>query len=93
MLLRSLSVGDINNALLGEKETFLLAKSLTRKGLADAVFNYDEIVDIKISYEGKAYMSVYPSLRNPINWDRIIALATLIISALGITQGVFELFW
>ncbi len=93
MLLRTLHAGDVDNALLEQKEMFLLAKSLERKGLIDAKFSYSTIEDMRISYEGKAYMSVNSSLKNPINWDRIIAMATLVFTVLGIAQGVFELFW
>ncbi len=77
MLLRTLHAGDVDNALLEQKEMFLLAKSLERKGLIDAKFSYSTIEDMRISYEGKAYMSVNSSLKNPINWGVVSSMSTI----------------
>lgn len=87
-LLRILQSGDKRNDLcMDNKGYYLAARSLSRKGLVDAAFNYDEVEDIKLSYEGKAYIACNPSLSNPMNWDRVIMVATLIATILGIIVG------
>lgn len=84
-MLRLLQQGDKeNNLALGEVDRYMAIRSLQRKGLVEAVIDYDTIADIRLSYEGKAYMAKYPTLRNPIDWNRVITIATLIVSILAL---------
>lgn len=85
IMLRLISQGDTDNDLaLSRTERYLAIRSLRQKGLIDAVVDYDVISDVRLSYDGKEYMAENPSLRNPINLDRVISIATLIISTIAI---------
>ncbi len=79
---------ETNNKLcLDERQYYLAARSLQRKGLVDAMFDYGEVTAIKLSYEGKAYITTNPTLANPINWTFIISIFTLITSIVALFVG------
>ena len=84
-VLRLIHHGEQDNTLaISGADRYLAVRSLQRKGLVEAVIDYDTIADIRLSYEGKAYMAKYPTLRNPIDWNRVITIATLIVSILAL---------
>ncbi len=79
---------EANNKLcLNDRQYYLAARSLHRKGLVDAIFNYGEVEAIKLSYEGKSYMATNPTLSNPIDWTFVIAILTLITSIVALFVG------
>ncbi|MDR1369879.1 MAG: hypothetical protein LBJ72_07110, partial [Dysgonamonadaceae bacterium] len=59
------------------------------KGMIEATVNYNEIIDVKTSYIGVAYFAENPTLRNPIDWYRIITTASIIITALATALALF----
>jgi hypothetical protein len=57
--------------------------------MIEATVNYNEIIDVKTSYIGVAYFAENPTLRNPIDWYRIITTASIIITALATALALF----
>ena len=81
ILLRALQMGDMETPLLSYGQRYLAACSLSRKGLVDLALNYDKIESIKMTYECKAYMQANPSLKNPVDWCRILEIFFMGITA------------
>ena len=57
--------------------------------MVDAVINYNEIVDVKASYIGIAYYAENPTLRNPVDWYRVITAAAIVITAMATALALF----
>ena len=68
---------------MNKAEFYLAVADLRRKGLVDAVFNYSEIVDVRLSFIGSGYIAQNPTLNNPINWHKIFITVGLIITAIA----------
>ena len=66
---------------LPQSEVDYCLDTLEQKGL---VKNYriegGDIENAQLTRLGKSYMRCNPKLKNPINWDRVIAIATLIVT-------------
>ena len=61
------------------------ADSLERAGLVKCAWNEGhKLEDAHITAFGKEYISLNPSLRNPINWNLIIAVASLAASIVAL---------
>lgn len=64
--------------------------SLERKGLAQGAWSEGhELIDAKITPAGKAYVSLNPSLRNPVDWKWLVTSAVALI---GTASGIAALF-
>ena len=57
--------------------------------MVDAIINYNEIVDVKASYIGIAYYAENPTLRNPVDWYRVITAAAIVITAMATALALF----
>jgi hypothetical protein len=68
---------------------FLCVFSLHQKGLVEAQINYNEIIDVKASYIGIAYYAENPTLRNPVDWYKIITSIALILTAIATAAALF----
>ena len=78
MLLMLNNGRNSNELSLSSKERYLAIHTLQRKGLVDAVFEYDKIADVKLSYLGEAYIDTYPRLENPFDWGKIASFSAVI---------------
>ncbi|MDR1091170.1 MAG: hypothetical protein LBL79_08860 [Prevotella sp.] len=68
---------------------FLCVISLRQKGLIEAIINYNKIVDVKASYIGVAYYCENPTLRNPVDWYKIVTTIALILTAIATSIALF----
>jgi hypothetical protein len=68
---------------------FLCVLALHQKGLVEAQINYNEIIDVKASYIGNAYYAENPTLRNPVDWYKVISITALILTAIATTVALF----
>jgi hypothetical protein len=55
----------------------------------EAQINYNEIIDVKASYIGTAYYAENPTLRNPVDWYKIITSIALILTAIATAAALF----
>ena len=62
--------------------------ALRDKGLIKAVVNYEEVLDMKLTVKGYAYMNSNPGLVNPVNWTMIAAIAAC-VAAVAATLALF----
>lgn len=61
---------------------------LAKKGLISMEMGVKGLKAASLTHEGKAYLAVNPSLRNPFPWDIIMKAATL-IAAVAATAALF----
>lgn len=72
-----------------EKLAFAPAvRSLEQKGLVRGFWSEEDgLVDAALTESGETYIFFYPRLRNPINWNKVTAIAAC-ISALAAVLGL-----
>lgn len=57
-------------------------RSLSERGFVKAAFTEGEgVEDAKLSTMGKEYLREFPSLRNPVDWEKVAAVLLLIAVA------------
>ena len=62
--------------------------TLEQKGLVKNLrVEGGDIEDARLSSLGKSYMRCNPKLTNPINWDRVIAISTLIVAIITLLSA------
>lgn len=89
-VLKELKVGRLNVPNGVNTFDFIEAvRSLTEKRLIVSRINYDEIIDMKLTSKGQAYIINNPSLRNPIDWKWIITTTLTAITAIATTIALF----
>ena len=86
--LRGINECGGKSAYVSAESYYLDVLSLHRKGLVDAVINYDEVIDVKLTYVGKSYLAANPRLRNPTDWTMIAAIAAC-VAAVSATLALF----
>lgn len=60
------------------------ARELQKRGLAFCHEEAGDVEAIRLSDDGKLYLSEHPALRNPINWTIVGAIAACITAAAAI---------
>ena len=68
---------------------FYSLSTLQEKGLVKCRFNYDEVIDAKLSVKGKVYLEQNPKLKNPIDWKTFIIVISTAITAVATTVAIF----
>ena len=62
--------------------------TLKEKGLVDFKSDYDDVVGVRLTIKGRAYIEQNPKLINPIDWKWmsviIVTLMTLIVSTINL---------
>lgn len=83
-ILRELHRGNDNIPYGVDKFShFDAVMSLREKGLVKAKTDFENVVDVKLTAKGHAYMNANPRLLNPTDWipDLILVLSTVIAVA------------
>lgn len=62
--------------------------TLHDKGFIKAVVNYEEVLDMKLTVKGYAYMNSNPGLANPVDWTKVAAIAAC-VAAVAVTLALF----
>lgn len=66
-------------------EASIAVRSLQHKGLAKGAFIEGGLLEsATISALGRSYLRQNPSLRNPINWSKVSAIASIIMAIIAI---------
>ena len=63
--------------------------TLQEKGLVKCKFNYDEVLDAKLTVKGAVYLRRNPKLKNPIDWLTIIIAVSTAITAIAAVISIF----
>lgn len=88
-ILRELRRG--NGSIPSGMDNFTFADAvmaLRDKGFIKAVVNYEEVLDMKLTVKGYAYMNANPGLANPVNWTMVAAIAAC-VAAVAATLVLF----
>lgn len=72
--------------------------SLRDKGMVTAHVDYNEVIDVKLTAKGHAYIITNPHLCNPINWSMLAAIGTIATAittllALFIACPIFAMYY
>lgn len=62
--------------------------SLTEKRLVQSKVNYEEVMGLRLTVKGHAYLSGNPKLLNPVDWTMVAAIAAC-VAALSATLALF----
>ena len=62
--------------------------TLHDKGFIKAVINYEEVLDMKLTVKGYAYMNSNPGLRNPTDWTKMAAITACVAAAAAVAKLV-----
>lgn len=66
--------------------------SLEEKGLVTAsVLSESKVLEAQLTKKGRIYIKSNPKLTNPIPWDRIVAIATLLAAVAALFVGCIRL--
>lgn len=69
-------------------EASIAVRSLQYKGLAKGAFIEGGLLEsATISALGRSYLRQNPSLRNPINWGKVSAIASIIMAIIALLIG------
>lgn len=69
-------------------EASIAVRSLQHKGLAKGAFIEEGLLEsVTISALGRSYLRQNPSLRNPINWSKVSAIASIIMAIIALLIG------
>lgn len=63
--------------------------SLHQKGLVNARFDCNKIASMHRTQLGEAYLTLNPSLKNPVDWLRIAELVFMGVTAIATTLALF----
>ena len=88
-VLRELKRGNDNVPAGMDNFTFADAVlSLTEKKLVQSIVNYEEVIDLRLTIKGYAYLSGNPRLLNPADWTLVAAIAAC-VAAVSATLALF----
>ena len=91
--LRGLALGNVYPPDGVSKAAWYSAlRSLQRHGLVKASFvEGGSAEDAKVTINGKEYLREFPSLRNPVDWEKMTAILLLVAVAIFAVRLVIKL--